>query len=350
MKKTIFGLMAILAVCSFVLTSCYDKDPVEKNPSQYYVVGSVYDAETGNVISNATVTLDGKSVSSTFKVKLDSYVPSVTVAASAEGYVAASRTVSIDKLDEYNQVSYTNADLVLVKVDKPDEPQPPTEPDTVVVVVNIPKAGVSGMNAAALKAHFGINYGEVVVGDNGLVEVFVHYGFIDSHLNVDVHTNIKADQVLSSTHAPYVVTDSLYNGYIWDYTGDYQDIIMPAANKQLNSVCVGTQYKDFASKSTSFTTVLNQGGDLCLVGYCVCKDFTLWSIPVSIDGVEVEFMALQAMSTHASPIVGECNDNHDNHDNHDNKDDNHDNHDNHHNNHNNHSGATAWGGGAGDAE
>ena len=100
MKKSFFGFsakvaMAVLAVCSFVLTSCYEKSPVAKTPSEYHVVGSVYDAETGKVITEAKVTLDGKSVSSTFNMKLSSYVPSVTVAATAEGYLPGSRTVSI---------------------------------------------------------------------------------------------------------------------------------------------------------------------------------------------------------------------------------------------------------------
>ena len=90
MKKSFFGFsakvaMAVLAVCSFVLTSCYEKSPVAKTPTEYYVIGSVYDAVTGDVISGANVTLDGKSVSSTFNVKLSGYVPSVTVTAKAEG-------------------------------------------------------------------------------------------------------------------------------------------------------------------------------------------------------------------------------------------------------------------------
>ena len=100
MKKSFFGFsakvaMAVLAVCSFVLTSCYEKSPIAKTPSEYHVVGSVYDAETGKVISDAKVTLDGQSVSSTFNIKLSGYVSSVTVAATAEGYLPGSRTVAI---------------------------------------------------------------------------------------------------------------------------------------------------------------------------------------------------------------------------------------------------------------
>jgi hypothetical protein len=42
-----------------------------------------------------------------------------------------------------------------------------------------------------------------------------------------------------------------------------------------------------------------------MAGYCVCKDFTLWSLPYTIDGVELNAVALQANSTHVSPIVGQ---------------------------------------------
>jgi hypothetical protein len=327
--------MAVMAVCSFVLTSCYEKPVSQKTPSEYYVMGTVYDAETGQVISNATVTVAGKSVSSTFNFKLDTYVPAVTVVASAEGYVTASRTFGIEKLADYNQVSYTNADLALVKINTPVQP----EPDTVLVVVGVPVAGVTGMDAAAVSSHFGINNGEVSMGANGLVEVFTHYGFVDSQLNVEA--NVSADQVLYPTNMPYTVKDVTYSGYIWDYTGsEYVDELKSACNYAFGTVNVGNTYADFAANSTPFSKVLNEDGSLSLVGYCVCKDFTLWGVPVSIDGVKMNILALQANSTHVTPIVG---DNHDNHDNHNNGD-------NHHNNHDNHSGATAYGGGTGAAE
>ena len=296
MKKTLFVLaMAVLTVCSVVLTGCYPKPVPQQTPTEYYVLGSVYDAQTGQVISNATVTLDGKSVGSTFNVKLDSYVPSVTVAASAEGYVPASRTVAIEKLAEYNQKSFTNADIALVKVATPDEPDQPDqpEPDTLVLVVGAPVAGATGMDAAAVSSHFAINKGEVVLGENGLVEVFVHYGFVDSHLNVDVHTNIHANQVLSSTHNPYVVKDTKFSGYVWDYTStEYVNELKSAFNAALNTINVGTKYADFDANSTPVSVVLNEDGALCIVGYCVCKDFTLWTVPVSIDGVEMNILAI----------------------------------------------------------
>lgn len=334
MKKTLFILtMAVMAVCSFVLTSCYEKPVSQKTPSEYYVMGTVYDAETGQVISNATVTVGGKSVSSTFNVKLDGYVPGITVVASAEGYVTASRTFTITKLEEYNQVSYTNADLALVKMGTPDQPDQPS--DTVLVVVGGPVAGAEGMDAAAVSSHFGIDNGEVAMGKDGLVEVFNHYGFVDSQLNVENYSNIAADQKLYSTNMPYTVKDSIFSGYIWDYAGaDYEKELKSACNFALGTVNTGTKYADFVANSKPFSQVLNLDGSMNLVGYCVCKDFTLWSVPVSIDGVQMSILALQATAIHVSPIVG----------------DNHDNHDNHNNHHNNHSGATAYGGGAGAAE
>ena len=110
MKKSIFGFgakvaMAVLAVCSFVLTSCYEKTPVAKTPSEYYVIGTVYGIDAdGNykLLNNATVTVDGKTVSNPFNVKLDTYKTTVAVTATADGYVAGSRTVAIAKLAEFN--------------------------------------------------------------------------------------------------------------------------------------------------------------------------------------------------------------------------------------------------------
>ena len=334
MKKTLFILtMAVMAVCSFVLTSCYDKPVSQKTPSEYHVMGTVYDAETGQVISNATVTVGGKSVSSTFDLKLDGYVPAITVVASAEGYVTASRTFAITKLAEYNLVSYTNADLALVKLSTPVEPGQP-DPDTVLVVAGCPVAGAAGMDAAAVSSHFGINYGEVAMGDNGLVEVFTHYGFIDNELNVEAYTEMAEGQKLYSTNMPYTVKDSLFTGYVWDYAGDYANQLKKACNFALGTVNTGNEYADFAANSKPFSQVLNLDGSMNLVGYCVCRDFTLWSVPVSIDGVEMSILALMSTAMHVTPIEG----------------DNHDNHDNHHNNHNNHSSATAYGGGLGVAE
>ncbi|MBQ7772877.1 MAG: DUF3869 domain-containing protein [Bacteroidales bacterium] len=128
MKKSLFGLgakvaMAVLAVCSFALTSCYEKStPVVDQEPIYYVVGTVYDAATSQALA-ANVTVNSNSVTVTngsFITKV-SAAGAVTVAAEAEGYYPVSRTVQVAPAGK-NQISVSNADIAMVQV-------PETEPD-----------------------------------------------------------------------------------------------------------------------------------------------------------------------------------------------------------------------------
>lgn len=359
MKKSLFGFsakvaMAVLAVCSFVLTGCYEKTPVAKTPSEYYVVGTVYSVDAdGNYakISGATVTVDGKSVSNPFEVKLDGYKSSVVVTASAEGYVQGSRTVAITKLADYNQSSVTNADLVLVKVPvTPEDPEQPEDPS--VEIGDITKA--TGFDADAVAELFAIEGVDGVYSDEkGKVQVYTHYS-LDTDLHANRHANFHGNHVNHTngvTNEPLFVEDSLYVGSIFSFEETeelYGEILTLFAMIDLNTTFAGTVYADFQKEGNSvpYAIVLNRDGSLCVAGFCICREFTLWSLPFSVDGVEMNVMALQSNATIVSPITADIHDNHDNHDNHDI----HDNHDNHHNNHTNHGGATAWGGGAGDAE
>ena len=322
MKKSLFGFsakvaMAVLAVCSFVLTSCYEKTPVAKVPSEYYVVGAVYgiDAE-GNqtVLTGANVIVDGKSVSNPFEVKLDGYKSSVEVSATAEGYVAGKRNVTIKKIGDFNEASVTAADLVLVKVAEVPA----------VLEIGTPVAG--NMTADEVKAAFGINCGEVSVGAEGLVEVCNHYAFADMHNNG--HINFG-----SVTTEPYIVEDSLYVGYVLnsvEVAAEDMDQLEFAIskNEKINTVCAGADYSAFKNSFANFAYVINKD-EMAISGYSVCKDFALYEIPVTVGEASMTAYALLAKATHVTPIYA----------------------DNHHNNHhNNHAGATAWGGGAGDAE
>ncbi|MBR2438109.1 MAG: hypothetical protein IKB26_03645, partial [Bacteroidales bacterium] len=282
MKKSFFGFsakvaMAVLAVCSFVLTSRYEKSPIAKTPSEYHVVGSVYDAETGKVISDAKVTLDGQSVSSTFNIKLSGYVSSVTVAATAEGYLPGSRTVAIQKLGDYNQVSVTSVDLALVKVpvtpEDPDDPTPddPTpddpQPEEPVLEAGDIVVGNAGLTAEAVKALFGITFGDVAVNEEGLVEVFAHYSLgSDAHGNLhsNFHANFNPTHVNhlnhtnATTNSPLFVEDSSYVGFVANVNeglADYLETVKVTCMAKLNTVWTGTQYKDFASNYVPFATV-----------------------------------------------------------------------------------------------
>jgi hypothetical protein len=330
MKKSFFGFgakvaMAVLAVCSFVLTSCYEKTPLAKTPSEYYVIGTVYGIDAdGNykLLNNATVTVDGKTVSNPFNVKLDTYKTAVAVTATADGYVAGSRTVAITKLAEFNQVSTTNADLVLV-------PETVEEPSVPALQMG-EKYPAEGMTAEAIASMYGITgEDEVLAGDNGLVKVSANYSFnsdmhSNRHPNFDGHVN----HTNGITHEAKFVEDSAYVGYVAKMDAglaDYAEAVEYACITDLNSPYVGTEYNDFKKEGNyvPFATVLNRDGGMCLAGYSVCKEFTLWTIPFSLDGTVMNVMALQAIQTTILPIEAT---------NHDHVND----------------GANAWGGGAGE--
>ena len=340
MKKSFFGFsakvaMAVLAVCSFVLTSCYEKSPIAKTATSYRVVGTVYavNLETGvqEVLSGAQITVDGKSATSNpFTIELSQYVPSVTVVASAPGYLKGEKTVKIEKIGDNNRVSITNVDLVLVPEDyKPGEEETP-ELEISAEVTN------ASMTASEVTSLFSIENGEVSVGD--YVQVHTHY-CLDSDLHANVHMNFHANHANGVTSEPYLVKDVHYVGFIADMSNvseEYAQEAIDAAVIQLNTQYNGSAYADFAAKAVPFTYMLNENGEISLAGYCVCRSFNLWTVSYTVDGTEMTAYALEAVNTTAQAIAGA--DSHDNHDN------GHDNGGDHNNAH--HSGATAWGGGS----
>ncbi len=338
MKKSFFGFsakvaMAVLAVCSFVLTSCYEKSPIAKTPTTYKVVGTVYavNMETGayTQLNDAQVTVGGKAVTGNpFSVVLDSYAKTVTVVATAPGYLKAERTVEINKLGDYNRISITNADMVLV----PEGYNPDDEP-----LITSSEIANAEMAADEVASMFSIGEGEVSVGEKG-VQVHTHY-CLDSDLHANVHMNFHANHANGVTSEPYLVKDVHYVGFIADFSKIAEDKFEDAKNAavvKLNTKYNGSSYADFAASAEPFTYMLNENGEISLAGYCVCRTFNLWALTYSIDGAEFKAYALESVNTTAQAIAGA--DSHDNHDNgHDNGGD--------HNN-DNHSGATAWGGGS----
>ncbi len=330
MKKSLFGFsakvaMAVLAVCSFVLTSCYEKTPVAKTPSEYYVVGSVYDAVTGDVISGATVTVAGKTVSSTFNIKLDAYQPSVQIIATAPGYARGERVVEIQELAQYNQLSITNADLALVKLDEPE------------IELEIGEVVPANLDKDAVASTFGITLGDVMVdpAGTGKVKVFLHYS-LDKDLHANLHTNFNGGSHVNHdngvTYDYLVVKDSTYTGYVAAMPSaldeDMALVFEFAMNLEMNAVRAGDDYSAFKNSFIPFTTVLNPDGELALAGYCLTRNFVAMSFPFILDGQEHNILALKAVSTVIDPLVADTHDNHVHH----------------------HGGATAWGGGAADAE
>lgn len=326
MKKSFFGFtakvaMAVLAVCSFVLTSCYEKaapTPVEE--PVYYVVGTVYDAATSSAIADATVTVNGSAVTlsnGSFTSKL-SGPGAVTVAAEAEGYVSVSRTVQVVAVGN-NQTSITSADIAMVPV---------------VVEVPVPETGIFAgtLSLEDLIEKFGFPEGTEILEDSTIVvcEDFA----IETHLGHDAH-------IAEHWTKPYEAEWTSLSGYITDFKNDdavVVNVIDIASNQYMNTTKAGDDYSDFIVKENS--KILNESGSKCLMGYHVCHYFEQSLLSYIYDGVHYEANLVKATETvmTAEWDVVDSHDTHDSHDAHD-----------AHNSHNTHGGSNA-GGGAADSE
>ncbi len=274
----------------------------------------------------------------------------------AEAARLGSITVKNDKVasDKYRTV------VVCQEAAETDEPGTDPEPELPTFVLGTPVKDAV-LSIEQVRAIYNLP-ATSSKGEEGLVEVFAHYA-LDSDLHANLHVNFGGHNVVHAngvTSEPYFVEDSLYVGYILNAEGVAEDNMKELKNaisylEQINTICVGTEYSAYKNSFVKISTIINRNADATLAGYCVCRDFTLWSIPVTFGDETYTTYVLVSNATHITPITVDIHDNHDNHINHDNhgnqgNHDNHDNHNNHHNNHGNHGGATAWGGGAGDAE
>lgn len=296
MKKSLFGLsakvaMAVLAVCSFVLTSCYEKQA--PNPTQdpvYYVVGTVYDATTSQAI-NAAVTVNSNSVSVTngsFIAKVSS-AGAVTVAAEADGYISVSRTVQVAPA-AYNQISVTSADIAMVP-EGTEVPESGVKPGT--------------LTADELVDKFGFPE-ELEMAEDGMFSICEKFD-VESHIGHDKHA--------SFTHDPYPVNVTWYvGGYIWDFAG--VDAVVDNAmelicNVEMQTALLGKNFKEF--KTVEKPEVLNEDGSQCLLCYYVHYNFKQVEITYVFDGVAYVANCVAPVNTTLMPVY----DTHDTHDGHD---------------------------------
>ena len=329
MKKSFFGFtakvaMAVLAVCSFVLTSCYEKPaPTPVEEPVYYVVGTVYDATTSVAIADAKVTVNGSAVTvsnGSFTSKL-SGPGAVAVAAEAEGYVAVSRTVQVVAVGN-NQTSVTTADLAMVPV---------------VVEVPVPETGLleGTLTLEDLIADFGFPE-NTEIEEDGTIMVCEDFQ-IETHLGHDAH-------IAEHWTKPYLAKWDVYSGYITNFKNDdavVVNVIDIASNQYMQTAKAGKDFADFIVDVKE--EELNPNGSKCLMGYHVCHMFEQHLLSYIYDGVHYEANLVKAVKT-VMTEEWDVVDSHDTHDSHDS----HDAH-NSHNSHNTHGSSNA-GGGEGIAE
>lgn len=309
MKKSFFGFsakvaLAVLAVCSFALTSCYEKSqPAPQEEPVFWVVGTVYDAATSQTL-NADVTVGSASVSGpSFAVKVNgskTEVTKISVSAKMEGYKDASREVSVAPAT-YNQISVTTADLAMVAED--------AEYVGVAEKVNDAKKIEAIVNA------YGFPKGEVKDGVF-YVSKFFTLSAADSHNAHDVHA-ICPDHESHDAHGitycstdPVEVEVAVYSGYISE---DAENMV-EVANNTMNTILIGATYADFEKNSKeSKKFVLNADGTGHLLGWWLDRAFEVYNITYEVHGVTFTCTCIVSVGLNVDPLF----DSHDSHDLHD---------------------------------
>lgn len=158
MKSKFFGInaklaLATLAVCSTVLTSCYEKEeidvvtPTPVPEATYFVAGTIYDVATNAAISGA-ITITGAeetaSPGTSFKVKAKADA-NITVTVAKEGYYTASRTVFVGTAAA-GTTNIINADIAMTslstEVTQPEQEDPIPAPDKEFTPTDLTDLGI----------------------------------------------------------------------------------------------------------------------------------------------------------------------------------------------------------------
>lgn len=155
MKRNFFGMnakvaLAVLAVCSTALTSCYEKEeidttkPVPAPAAIYFVAGSITDLTTGEAITPTTLTITGATETATpatsFKVKAAANA-TVKVTVEKAGYYTASKTVFVGVAAD-GTTNYINADIAMTSLN--------TTPPTAGEAVATPDGSISAADLTTL--------------------------------------------------------------------------------------------------------------------------------------------------------------------------------------------------------
>lgn len=300
MKKSFFGFsakvaMAVLAVCSFVLTSCYEKaEPMAQNDPVYWVVGTVYDATTSETLA-AAVTVGSTNVTGpSFAVKVQGSTTAVTtvnISAKMEGYKDVSRVINLVPAS-FNQISITSADIAMVPVAEP-------EPEIVAEMVDVTK----NYNAEKVAADFGFPTNTEVV--DGIVYVCDFFQ-VDAENAHNAHTASSSNQYC--TTEPYKVQYPVYSGFV---SAD-ADQMMDIATSTIQTVYVGKEYADFAKNATTKEETLNEEGNH-LLGWWLDKAFRVYEISYSVMGMTFKCHCVKAEGSVVTPMF----DTHNTHNSHD---------------------------------
>ena len=216
MKSKLFGLSAksalyLLAICSALFTSCYEKEEVDVTPpvvlpdAAYVIVGNVYFAKNGEPVANKTVTIDGGTIQTDSNgafIKEGLTAGQHVVTVDLDGYAKVARTVYLVAVQK-GQTSLANVDVVLYDATDVADSQPEqTAPGTPAQAEELKGAVTSLVPGATVTVN---TNGNIVVTESNPVSVATGES---ATVNIEVFTGFNSNITPATTKA-------LTPGEIW---------------------------------------------------------------------------------------------------------------------------------------
>lgn len=216
MKSKLFGLSAksalyLLAICSALFTSCYEKEEVDVTPpvvlpdAAYVIVGNVYFAKSGEPVANKTVTIDGGTIQTDSNgafIKEGLTAGQHVVTVDLDGYAKVARTVYLVAVQK-GQTSLANVEVVLYDANDVADSQPEqTAPGTPAQAEELKDAVTSLVPGAAVTVN---TNGNIVVTEDTPVTVATGES---ATVNIEVFTGFNSNITPATTKA-------LTPGEIW---------------------------------------------------------------------------------------------------------------------------------------
>ena len=305
MKSKLFGFsakmaLAAVAVCG-MFASCYEKEEIDNGGSTqlpepaYVLYGNVTNAQTGEAVANAAVSINGTAVTADangYFVKTDLQGgQAYTVTVDMDGYLKATRTVYMQAVNK-GETCIVVADMALYDASSQAveaEVNAPATPDQAAEMMNAAKAqitellsSVEGLDAENMT---------ITVDENGNTIVNADVKFTAA-VGEDVTVSVPSFTGFASTITPETAfTKALSEAQIW----------VASAEKTLN--------KSYGLKLISVEKVLKGVVGQSIIGY---------DLTITMPNRVLQFNGREGYVTYQeNAVVSALYESHDSHDSHD---------------------------------
>lgn len=223
--------LAVLAVGT-MFASCYDSENgdvtvnVKPDPAKYYIAGNVTNAETGEKLEGATITMNGERVTytgSSFNIEVAGGT-SYEFVVDLDGYYTATRTIYMPTIAD-GGVSVGNADFALVGVLAKDIlPEDAGSGDFATSAEAQEALNLhEGAILATLDGIEGITSTELIVDEYGNLRLVVEANVTDAKVDEDKDVTLPYYHGFVSTvsqSAKDIFTRAITEGSIWNASAE----------------------------------------------------------------------------------------------------------------------------------